>query len=107
MFLYPLHVEKKMEVKLRSRKAIELSPYKCVLYAPTHDKADEIIRQSDDTQHSYLENFSHNDLYMSYTQLQDSIVTSWGVEAQMSVLLRTEIRSVEPHKMLKKVILTQ
>ncbi|PXF42487.1 hypothetical protein BWQ96_07796 [Gracilariopsis chorda] len=106
-FLNLLHVKKNMGAKLGAAKAIGLSLYERALHAPTRAVVDHIVRQYTDKQKEYLGNFYPEELYKACSGLEDTIVTSQGAESQMSASLRNHIRSVEPQKLLQKVVYIQ
>ncbi|CAN8075950.1 unnamed protein product [Agarophyton chilense] len=104
IFLDPLHVRKNMGAKLGATKAVGISLYERALYAPTCAAVDEIVLQYSRQQRAYLSKFEKSDLYKAYYVLEDIILTSQGAETQMGASLRNHIRSVEPQKMLQKVV---
>ncbi|PXF41163.1 hypothetical protein BWQ96_09130 [Gracilariopsis chorda] len=93
-----------MGAKLGAAKGIGLSLYERALHAATRAAVDHIVRQYTDKQKEYLGKFDPEELYKAYSGLEDTTVTLQGAESQMSASLRNHIRSVEPQKMLQKVV---
>ena len=107
MFLDPLHVRKNMGVKLGATKAIGFSLYERAMHAPSRPAVDAIVAGYTEARKQYLGKFEPSEIYNAYSRLEDTIVTSQGAESQMSASLRNHIRSVEPQKMINKVVLTK
>ena len=107
LFLDPLHVKKNMSPILGSLRAKGLALYESALYAPSQKLADDIILQYSEKQAAYLSKYPKERLYVSYSNLEDGMLTSQGAESQMRASIRNQIRTVEPQKMLTNVIMTQ
>lgn len=105
MFLDPMHVRKNMGSALGASRAVGISLYDKALYAPTEAAVDEVVARYSETQAKYLGRFKRSELYRAYSSLDDTIVTSQGAESQMSSSIRNCVRTVEPQKMLQKVVL--
>ena len=103
-FLDERHVVKNMSGHLGDERATGLGLYQRALRAPSKELCDAIVAQFGPKQTAYLARYKKEQLYRSYSALQDSISTSQGAESSMCAALRNNIRSVEPLKMLQTIV---
>lgn len=103
-FLDMLHVKKNMSSAIGSEKMRGLALYERAVFAAGRFIVDDIKTRYGEKQTSYLSKFPDSVLYRSYSTLKDSITTSQGAESQMMASLRNAIRTVEPQRMLARVV---
>lgn len=87
--------------------AISMSLYERVLNAPTQAAVDEIVAQESQVQNEDLIKLEKSELYKSYLNRRDTRRTYQGAQIHISESLGNHIRSIEPQKILNKVVLTQ
>ena len=96
-----------MSARLGSNKGIGIRLYERAVYAPSREQVYALKAEFSATQKAYLDRFKESEVYRAFSSLEDLITTSQGAESQMSADLRNNIRSVEPQKMLLRVVLLQ
>lgn len=93
-----------MGAKLGAAGATGLSLYEKALNAPSCAAVDEITQECTKVQGNYLNRFDPSEFYKAYSTVEDTIITSQGAEIQTGASLRSQIRSVEPQKILHRVV---
>lgn len=99
------HVMKNMDKHLGSGKGHANNLFRQAVKAPSHEKLMAIKGLYSDKQGDYLAKFDDDILYVAESKVDNIIFTSQGAESEMNALMKIQVRSIEPQKMLWKVAL--
>ena len=104
IFYDPRHVLKNMDKDLGgSDKARANNLYLKAVKAPSRWRLSLIKGQYSVKQSAYLERFDDEILYRACSKIDNVVTTSQAAESEMHALAATQVRSLEPQKMLWKI----